>query len=82
MAAMKPMEALETAITAAGGLSNLADKLEVSPQVIVNWRRRGNIPPDRVLAIEAATIDGETGAPRVTRHDLRPDLYPTEARAA
>ena len=72
------MECLEKAISSVGGLSKLAEKLEVSPQVIVNWRKRGRVPPDRVLAVEAATIDAATGQPRVTRHELRPDLYPPE----
>lgn len=75
------MKALERAIEVAGGLTKLADRLEVSPQVIVNWRKRGNVPPDRVLAIEAATVDADSGLPAVTRHDLRPDLYPVEVRA-
>ena len=72
------MECLEKAINAVGGLSKLAEKLEVSPQVIVNWRKRGRVPPDRVLALEAATVDQVTGRPRVTRQELRPDLYPPE----
>jgi len=71
------MECLERAINVAGGLSRLAERLEVSPQVIVNWRKRGRVPADRVLAIESATLD-ESGKPQVTRHELRPDLYPPE----
>lgn len=67
---------LERAIETAGSLKDLADRLNVTPQVVVNWRKRGNVPPDRVLAIEAAT-DG-----KVTRHELRPDLYPPEELAA
>ena len=68
---------MERAIEIVGGLTKLADSLGVSPQVIVNWRKRG-IPSDRVLAIEAATVDKLTGRPRVLRNDLRPDLYPEE----
>lgn len=62
------MSALDTAISIAGGLSALALKLKVTPQVINNWRTRG-VPPDRVLALEAAT-DGQ-----ITRYALRPDVF-------
>jgi len=68
---------IDRAISAVGGLSDLAEKLQVSPQVIVNWRKRG-VPAKRVLAIEKATCD-QNGRPRVLRHDLRPDLYPEHA---
>ncbi len=40
--------------------------------MVVHWRNRG-VPAERVLEIEAAT-EG-----KVTRHELRPDLYPLEA---
>lgn len=75
------MNAIEKAIEVAGGVTKLADKLDVSPQVIVNWRKRGNVPPERVLAVEAATMDETTGEPRVTRYDLRPDIYGERAAA-
>ena len=75
------MGALERAIEAVGSLTELAKRLEVSPQVIVNWRNRG-IPAERVLEVEKATLDDSTGEPRVTRYDLRPDLYPPEEREA
>lgn len=71
---------LERAIGAAGGLTKLADKMKVSPQVVANWRSRG-IPAERVLELERATAD-EAGMPQVTRHELRPDLYPNEPAAA
>ena len=64
------MQALDRAIEVSGGLTKLAGKLKVSPQTVSNWKRRGSIPPNRVIAIEAATNK------RVRRHDLRPDLYP------
>ena len=73
------MSALDRAIKVAGGLTRLADRIKVKPQVVANWRKRG-VPANRVLAIEAATTD-RNGRPRVLRHDLRPDLYP-EDRAA
>ncbi len=55
---------LELALGVAGGVSALARIIGVSQPAISGWKR---VPPDRVLAIEAAT-----GIPRTT---LRPDLY-------
>lgn len=66
------MQAIEKAINAAGGLSKLADLLNVKPQVVHNWRSRG-IPAERVLEVERVT-----GIPR---HKLRSDLYPVERMA-
>lgn len=70
---------IDRAVAAVGGLNKLAEKLEVDPQVIVNWRKRG-VPAKRVLAVEAATKD-KNGRPAVLRHDLRPDLYPEDIAA-
>jgi DNA-binding transcriptional regulator YdaS (Cro superfamily) len=68
---MAKQSPIERAIEIVGGLTALATLIDVSPQVIVNWRERG-VPANRALAIEAAT-----GA-KVTRHELRPDIYPRE----
>lgn len=38
------METLEIAITAAGGVGKLAEKLGIKPNVISNWRLRNSIP--------------------------------------
>jgi len=65
------MTALERAIAKVGGVVELARLIKSTPQVVVNWRKRG-IPAKRVLDIERAT-EG-----KVTRHQLRPDLYPIE----
>ena len=62
-------EALEKAIEAAGGPAVLGRALGISSQAISQWEQ---VPANRVLAVEAAT-DGA-----VTRHELRPDLYPVE----
>lgn len=48
----------------------LAAKLGLSQPAVAKWFKRGQVPPGRVLKIEAAT-GGD-----VTRHELRPDLYP------
>jgi TorA maturation chaperone TorD len=55
---------LERAIAAAGGVSALSRSLGVSQPAVSGWKR---IPPDRVLAVEAAT--------GIARTTLRPDLY-------
>ena len=70
---MPHMRALEKAIERAGGLKRFADSLGVSPQVVVNWRKRKNVPVDRCGAIEKAT----GGA--ITREQLRPDIFRREA---
>lgn len=59
--------ALERAITEAGGVVSLARAINVTSQAISQWDR---VPAERVLAVEKAT------GGKVTRHDLRPDLYP------
>ena len=61
-------EALKRAIDAAGGLTKLAEPLGISKQAVSQW---DEVPPLRVLAVER--ISG------VSRHDLRPDLYPAPA---
>lgn len=65
--------ALEKAITEAGGTASLARTINVTPQAISQWER---VPAERVIAVEEAT------GGKVTRSDLRPDLYPGGAEAA
>lgn len=60
-------EALRQAIEAVGGLAKLAEPLGISMQAISQW---DEVPPLRVLAVER--VSG------VSRHALRPDLYPPE----
>lgn len=61
-------EALRRAIRAVGGLAGLARPLGITEQAISQW---DEVPPLRVLAVEQAS--------GVSRHELRPDLYPREA---
>lgn len=61
----EPSEALKRAISAAGGLTGLAQKVGVSKQAVLQWEE---VPPLRVLTVERVS-----GVPR---HELRPDLYP------
>jgi len=52
----------------------VARAVGVSPQAVSEVLRRGKrVPAEWCLALETAT----SGA--ITRHDLRPDLYPAEA---
>lgn len=57
--------ALSRAIKEAGGPKALGDAIGISSQAISQWTE---CPPRRVLAVEAAS--------GVSRHELRPDLYP------
>ncbi|MCS3467118.1 DNA-binding transcriptional regulator YdaS (Cro superfamily) [Pseudomonas sp. JUb42] len=58
----------------AGGQSALARHLNVTPQAVQKMCASGRVPAERVLEIEKAT--------GVSRHELRPDLYPTESLSA
>lgn len=64
--------ALRRAISIVGGQTALSKKIgKVKQPHIYNWLNRDKcVPAEFVLAIEAAT-NGQ-----VTRHDLRPDIYP------
>ena len=64
--------AIERAAQLMGGQSVLARKLGCTPQAVSKMCATGRVPAERVLAIEEAT-DGA-----VSRHDLRPDLYPSQ----
>ncbi|MBA8820679.1 hypothetical protein BRY73_23935 [Ochrobactrum sp. P6BS-III] len=61
------MTPLDQAKKALGYSKDLARRLGVTPQAISQWK---NVPASRVIAVERAT--------GVSRHDLRPDLYPRE----
>jgi DNA-binding transcriptional regulator YdaS (Cro superfamily) len=64
---MTPQQALAKAKKSAGCAADLARRLNLTPQSISKWER---VPAERVLQVER-----ETG---VSRHDLRPDIYPRE----
>lgn len=71
-------EALSKAIDAVGGPTAMGRALGISSQAVSQWKR---VPADRVLDVERATVAQEGGSPRVTRHELRPDIYPIEESA-
>jgi DNA-binding transcriptional regulator YdaS (Cro superfamily) len=64
--------AIERAADSVGGQSALARILGCTPQSVQKMCSTGRVPAKRAIPIEKATF----GA--VTRHDLRPDLYPIE----
>ncbi|MCY1295748.1 putative antitoxin of bacterial toxin-antitoxin system, YdaS/YdaT [compost metagenome] len=66
----------QRAAKAAGGQSALAKALGCTPQAVQRMCATGHVPAERVLQIEAAV------GTRVTRHELRPDLYPCESNAS
>lgn len=68
-------EAIKLAVTAVGSQSALARKLNVKPQAVQRWCATGEVPAKRVIDVERAT-DG-----KVTRYELRPDLYPADQAA-
>jgi TorA maturation chaperone TorD len=60
-------EGLELAISAVGGISELARRIGISQPSVSNWER---VPAERVLSIELAT--------GIARSLLRPDLFAQE----
>jgi DNA-binding transcriptional regulator YdaS (Cro superfamily) len=71
--------ALKKAIDIANGQTALAEKLteltgtRVGQSRISMWLHRKRVPPEWVIPLELA-VDG-----KVSRHDIRPDLYPDDA---
>lgn len=59
--------ALCRAIDAAGSVTALARAINTTPQRVANWRTRGRVPADMVLAIESAT--------GISRHEIRADVF-------
>lgn len=68
------IKALKTAIDIAGGQTALAEQIGKTQGHISKWLEREYIPAESVLDIEQAT--------GVSRHILRPDLYPLATGAA
>ena len=79
---MNPMQALDKVISAVGQseLARRVARIKDNPKIraahVWNWRNRDEqVPADMVLAVEQVAI--EAGC-EVTRHEIRPDLYPKE----
>lgn len=45
--------AIDAAIERGGGIIKFAKSMGVTHQAIYNWRKRGWVPPERAVAIEA-----------------------------
>lgn len=65
------MTPLQKAIDLAGSQTALARAIGKKQQHVEYWLRVDKVPGEYVLSIERAT--------GVSRHELRPDLYPHEA---
>jgi DNA-binding transcriptional regulator YdaS (Cro superfamily) len=64
-------QALADAIEKLGTQAELARVCEVSSTAVWKWVRSAKrVPPEFVLKVESAT--------GISRHDLRPDIYPIE----
>lgn len=69
------MKAIAEAVSRAGSQSALARKIGTTQATVWKWLNKGlPIKPELVLATEAAT--------GVSRHRLRPDLYPLGSETA
>lgn len=64
------MSSISKAAEKVGGQAALAKRLGITSQAVNRMCATGRVPAERVLAIEEAT--------GVSRHELRPDLYPVE----
>lgn len=68
-AQLSAFEAFDLAVTRAGGQSALARICGCTPANIGQLlQKKSDLPAEYVLAVECAT--------NVSRHDLRPDIYP------
>ena len=66
-------QAIKKAISIAGSQSKLARKLGLIQPYVWKWLNRDKkVPPEFAIRIEKV-LEG-----RVTRHELRPDLYPLD----
>ena len=59
---------LDLIVERAGGATALADQLGIQAPSIASWRRAGQVPAERVLAVSRLT--------RISPHAIRPDIYP------
>jgi len=73
--ALTPTEAIRQAVKIVGSQSELARICGVSQPAVWKWLQTAKrVPAEQVLAIETAT--------GVSRHFLRPDIYPYETPCA
>lgn len=65
---MDMIDGLDRAIEYFGGQAALAEKLGLTKMAITQWKER-KVPLERAIEIEKLTNN------KVTRHDLRPDIF-------
>lgn len=66
-----PYEALQSAVSAIGSQAGLGEICDVSQTAVWKWlQSTKRLPAEYVLRVEAAT--------GISRHHLRPDIYPLE----
>lgn len=68
-------EAAAAAIKKLGGPKCVADKIGILPWAVSKWRKK-RIPAERVPELIKAFPD------KISRHELRPDLYAPEQQAS
>lgn len=71
---MKPTSPINKAVEIVGSQNKLAKILGKRQSVIWAWLKRGYISAEYAIPIEHAT------GGQVTRHELRPDIYPEEEK--
>lgn len=70
------MSPLARAIDIVGGQSALSRAIGCKQQSVWNWlHKQKRVPAEFCIQIERAT------GGKVTRHELRPDIYPVESAA-
>ncbi len=70
-----PAQALRRAVALIGSQTNMGRALGISQAAVSKWLKGGAVlPAEHVLRVEAHT--------GISRHELRPDLYPLEGPAA
>lgn len=70
-----PQAALQLAVDALASQAAMARLCGVSQPTVFKWLRRNKpLPAEHVLKVEAAT--------GISRHDLRPDIYPRDAASS
>lgn len=74
---MSELTALQRAVKLVGGQSALARAVKVRQGHVWSWLNRSKrVPPEYAMKVEAAT------GGKVSKHELRPDLYQREVRAS
>lgn len=69
-APVNPAEALRLAVKVTGSQAAMARLLGVAQPSVWRWLHGQELPAEHVLAVETAT--------GISRHELRPDIYPIE----